>query len=162
MKSITEKAKFWKWVVEYAIKENNNAKAARRYQTTRQQVKRWRDKYDGTVKSLMYKSKRLKSHPNQHTEQEIKLIMRKYKKYGFEGMVEVYVQAQKEGYSRSYDSMCKKIRQIRDNKVVVKKKKYKSKLNVEKAKYPGEKVQIDIKYIPKECIKFELRDKNYY
>ena len=68
----------------------------------------------------------------------------------------------KEGYSRSYDSMCKKIQQIRDNKVVVKKKKYKSKSNIEKAKYPGEKVQIDIKYIPKECIKFELRDKNYY
>ena len=88
--------------------------------------------------------------------------MRKYKKYGFEGMVEVYVQAQKEGYSRSYDSMCKKIRQIRDNKVVVKKKKYKSKPNVEKSKYPGEKVQIDIKYIPKECIKFGPRDKNYY
>ena len=48
--------------------------------------------------------------------------MKKYKKYGFEEMAEVYVQAQKEGYSRSYDSMCKKIRQIRDNKVVVKKK----------------------------------------
>ena len=30
MKSITEKAKFCKWVVEYAIKENNNAKVARR------------------------------------------------------------------------------------------------------------------------------------
>ena len=58
--------------------------------------------------------------------------------------------------------MCKKIRQIRDNKVIVKKKKYKSKSNVEKAKYPVEKVQIDIKYIPKECIKFEPRDKNYY
>ena len=55
-------------------------------------------------------------------------------------MAEVYVQAQKEGYSRSYDSMCKKIRQIRDNKVVVKKKKYKSKPNVEKTKYLGEKV----------------------
>ena len=58
--------------------------------------------------------------------------------------------------------MCKKIQQIRDNKVVVKKKKYKSKSNIEKAKYPGEKVQIDIKYIPKECIKFEPSDKNYY
>ena len=77
------------------IKENNNAKAARRYQTIRQQVKRWRDKYDGTVKSLMYKSKRPKSYPNQHTEQEIKLIMRKYKKYGFEGMAEVYVKHKK-------------------------------------------------------------------
>ena len=77
-------------------------------------------------------------------------------------MAEVYVQAQKKGYSRSYDSMCKKICQIRDKKVVVKKKKYKSKPNVEKAKYLGEKVQIDIKYIPKECIKFGPRDKNYY
>ena len=43
----------------------------------------------------MYKSKRPKSHPNQHTEQEIELIMRKYKKYGFEGMVEVYVKYKK-------------------------------------------------------------------
>ena len=77
MKSITEKAKFWKRVVEYAIKENNNAKVARRYQTTRQQVKRWRDKYDGTIKSLMYKSKRPKSHPNQHIELEIELMNKK-------------------------------------------------------------------------------------
>ena len=86
----------------------------------------------------------------------------KYKKYGFEGMAEVYVQACKEGYSRSYDSMCKKIHQIRDNKVVVKKKKYKSKPNIEKTKSPEEKVQIDIKYIPKESIKFGPKDKNYY
>ena len=55
MKSIIGKSKFCKRVVEYAIKENNNTKASRRYQTIRQQVKRWRDKYDGTVKSLMYK-----------------------------------------------------------------------------------------------------------
>ena len=51
MKSRTEKAKFCKRVIEYEIKENNNAKAAKRYQTTRHQVKRWRD----NVKSLMYK-----------------------------------------------------------------------------------------------------------
>ena len=43
----------------------------------------------------MYKSKRPKSHPNQHTEQEIELIMKKYKKYGFEGMAEVYVKYKK-------------------------------------------------------------------
>ena len=58
--------------------------------------------------------------------------------------------------------MCKKICQIRDKKVVVKKKKYKSKPNVKNAKYSGEKVQIDIKYIPKKCIKFGSKDKNYY
>ena len=64
MKGITEKAKFCKRVVEYAIKENNNAKAARRQETTRQQVNRWRDKYDRIVKSLVYKSKRPKNHLN--------------------------------------------------------------------------------------------------
>ena len=31
MKSITEKAKFCKQVVEYVIKENNNVKATKRY-----------------------------------------------------------------------------------------------------------------------------------
>ena len=41
----------------------------------------------------MYKSKWPKSHANQYTEQEIELIMKKYKKYGFGGMAEVYVQA---------------------------------------------------------------------
>ncbi len=30
------------------------------------------------------------------------------------------------------------------------------------ATYPGEKVQIDIKYIPRECICFGTNDQNYY
>ena len=36
--SITEEMKFRQRVVEYAIKHDNNAKAARRYDTSRQQV----------------------------------------------------------------------------------------------------------------------------
>ena len=40
MKSRTEKAKFCKRVIEYEIKENNNAKAARRYQTTSKTLER--------------------------------------------------------------------------------------------------------------------------
>ena len=39
---ITEEMRFRQRVVEYAIKHNNNAKAARRYHTSRQQVWRWR------------------------------------------------------------------------------------------------------------------------
>jgi len=35
---ITEEMRFRQKVVEYAIKHNNNAKAARRYHTSRQQV----------------------------------------------------------------------------------------------------------------------------
>ena len=63
---ITEEMRFRQRVVKYAIK-HNNAKAARRYHTSRQQVQRWRNRYDGTVESLANKSRRPHSHPNQHT-----------------------------------------------------------------------------------------------
>ena len=69
--SITEEMRFRQRVVEYAIKNNNNAMAARRYGTSRQQVQRWRKKYDGTVQSLANKSRRPHKHPNQHTEEEL-------------------------------------------------------------------------------------------
>ena len=43
MKSIiTEEIKLRQREVEYAIKHDNNAKAARKYHTTRQQIARWR------------------------------------------------------------------------------------------------------------------------
>lgn len=43
MKSIiTEEIKLRQRAVEYVIKYDNNAKAARKYHTTRQQIARWR------------------------------------------------------------------------------------------------------------------------
>ncbi|WP_038113814.1 helix-turn-helix domain-containing protein, partial [Veillonella montpellierensis] len=49
---ITEELRFRKRVCEYAIKHQNNAEAARRYHTSRQQVQRWVKRYDGTIESL--------------------------------------------------------------------------------------------------------------
>ena len=63
--SIPEEIRLRQRIIEYAIKHNNNAKVAIRYHTSRQQVKRWRDRYDGTIQSLLPKSRRSKSHPNQ-------------------------------------------------------------------------------------------------
>ena len=88
--SITEEMKFRQTVVEYAIKYNNNARAARRYKTSRQQVQRWRKKYDGTVQSLANKSRRPHKHPKQHTEKDIKLIQNKYQRHKPEGLAQVY------------------------------------------------------------------------
>ena len=31
-----------------------------------------------------------------------------------------------------------------------------------RGEYPGDKVQVDIKYVPKECLKFDTQDKKYY
>jgi len=88
--------------------------------------------------------------------------MKKYRKFGYEGLEEVYVKARKEGYSPTYDSMCKIIRKMKDNAKEKLKKLHKRKKKIEQAKYPGERVQIDIKYVPEECIKFGTRDQKYY
>ena len=140
MSSISEIYRVRQRAIEYAIKHNNNSKAAVKYKTSRQQIKRWRNRYDGTVQSLLPKSRRPKSHPNQHTQEEIEMVMRKYRKFGYEGLAEVYVKARKEGYSRTYDSMCRIIRKMKGNAKEKPKKLYKRKKKVEQAKYPGERV----------------------
>ena len=158
---ITEEMRYRQRVVEFAIKHNNNAKAGRRYKTSRQQVQRWRKKYDGTVKSLANKSTRPKSHPNQHSEKELELIKRKHRRFKHEGLAEIYVQCRKEGYTRTYDSMSRQIRQMKLKKVKV--VKYpKSRWKPDKVSYPGEKVQIDIKYVPLQCIGFNSHGIRYY
>ena len=48
MSSISEIYRVRQRAIEYAIKHNNNSKAAVKYKTSRQQIKRWRDRYDGT------------------------------------------------------------------------------------------------------------------
>lgn len=158
---ITEELRFRKRVCEYAIKHQNNAEAARKYHTSRQQVQRWIKRYDGTVESLRLKSRRPHSHPNQHTTEEITLIKRVYAKFKHEGSEQVYKEAKKRGYIRSYGSMCYQIR--RNIPKIEKKKQYcKSRWKPDVVTYPGEKVQIDIKYVPNECLLFPTKGVHYY
>ena len=49
-------------------------KAAIRYRTNRQYICRWMKRYEGTLQSLVDRSHRPHSHPNQHKTEEIKLI----------------------------------------------------------------------------------------
>lgn len=159
---ITEEMRFRQRVVEYAIKNENNAKAARRYHTSRQQVWRWRKKYDGTVYSLANKTTRPHSHPNQHTGEELELIRHKYRYHGYEGLAQVYRKLKDSGYIRTYDSMCIQIRKMKLNKNEKQKKYPKSKYKKPTVTYPGERVQIDVKYVPNECIGFASHHVRYY
>ena len=73
MNKITQDMRFKQAVIEYSLK-HGVTKAAIRYKTSRQNIYRWRKKYDGTLQSLADRSHRPHSHPNQHTEAERKLI----------------------------------------------------------------------------------------
>lgn len=159
MSIITEEMRYRKRLCEYA-KKNGVTKAARRYHTNRKFVYRQLEKYDGTVKSLVLKSRRPKSHPNAHTEEEIKLIKKVKSRYGIDGLAEVYVQLQKRGYKRSYGSMVKQISKLPKEKI--KRRRGYTKHEEIKGQYPGDKVQVDIKYVPKESLQFDTQDKKYY
>lgn len=161
MKIITEEMKYRKKMCEYAIK-NGVTKAARKYHTNRMFVYRQLKKYDGTVRSLALKSRRPHSHPNAHTEKELELLKHVNIYYKNDGLAEIYVQAQKRGYKRSYGSMCKQIRKMPlQSKRVKKRTSYKRHTEI-RGEYPGDKVQVDIKYVPRECFKFDTQDKRYY
>ena len=159
MTIITEEMRFRKRLCEFALK-NGVTKAARRYHTNRQFVYRQLEKYDGTLKSLSLKSRKPHSHPNTHTKEELELIKKIYSRYKIDGLAEVYVQLKKRGYLRSYGSMLKQIRKISKEKI--KTRKGYTKHEEIRGQYPGDKIQVDIKYVPRECLLFDTIDKKYY
>lgn len=159
MKIITEEMRFRKRLCEFALK-NGVTNAAKKYHTNRQFIYRQLKKYDGTVRSLALKSRKPHSHPNAHTIEELELIKKTKSRYGIDGLAEVYVQLRKRGYTRSYGSMVKQISKLPKEKVKL--RKGYTKHEEIRGKYPGDKVQVDIKYVPKECLIFDTMDKSYY
>lgn len=151
--------RFRKRLCEFALK-NGVTKAARRYHTNRQFIYRQLEKYDGTLRSLALKSRKPHSHPKSHTTEELELIKKVKSRYGIDGLAEVYVQLKKRGYTRSYGSMIKQISKLPKDKVKI--RKGYTKHEEIRGEYPGDKVQVDIKYVPKECLLFDTMDKKYY
>ena len=160
MKIITEEMRFRQRLCEYALKYGVT-KAARKYQTNRQFVYRQLKKYDGNVRSLAFRSRKPKHSPNAHTEEEFALIRRMLKRNGIYGLAEVYVRCCSRGYTRSFGSMCRQIRKKGCRKPVIHRKSY-TNYNRMDGEYPGHKVQIDIKYVPMECIRFPCYGQQYY
>ena len=160
MSSITEEMRFRQKLCEYALK-HGVSRAARRYHTYRQFVYRQLEKYDGTVRSLALKSRRPHRSPNAHTKDELYLIKRMLKRNGNYGLAEVFVRCCAKGYRRSFGSMCRKIRG-RGWKATERRRKIYCKYERMDGNYPGEKVQIDIKYVPTECIRFPSYGEKYY
>ena len=160
MKIITEEMRFRQRLCEYALKYGVT-KAARKYQTNRQFVYRQLKKYDGNVRSLALRSRKPKHSPNAHTEEELTLIRRMLKRNGVYGLAEVYVRCCSRGYTRSFGSMCRQIRNKGYRKPAIHRKSY-TNYNRMDGEYPGHKVQIDIKYVPMECIRFPCYGQQYY
>ena len=96
-------------VIKYSFKYGVT-KASNRFRISRNAIYEWRHKYDGkSWKSLVDRSHRPHHHPNEHTQREKEMILKRYP------------------YQR--------------------------------AEYPGQKVQVDVKFVPSYCV---TNGKQYY
>ena len=108
------------------------------------------------------RSHRPHSHPNQHQPDEIKLINDMRRRNPNTGIVVFWVKLRQRGYTRSISGLYRFLR--KNNKMAVKlpNPKYIPK-PYEQMQYPGQRVQIDVKFVPKSCLVGEAaEDGGYY
>lgn len=160
MNTITQTMRFRQAAIEYANKHGVTA-AAIRYHLNRQYIYRWRKRYDGTLQSLADRSHRPHSHPNQHTSAEIKLILNMRRRNPNDGIVVFWVKLRQRGYSRSISGLYRFLRKRGAMAVKLPNPKYIPK-PYEQMQYPGQRVQIDVKFVPQACIVGQEKGTQWY
>lgn len=164
MNNITQIIEYRKSVIKYA-KNKGIPKALEEFNVSRATIYRWIKKFDGTNKSLLDKSRRPHSHPNQHTEKEIRNIINYKAKNKNKGLVMFWLKLRKKtGYSRSIVSLYRVMIRLGIYKKTPSKKKQPENREYKQTTYPGEKVQVDVKYVPTNCMLNEDKENDirYY
>ena len=154
MVSVTQKARWCQRFLERIVKARNKgdkhavSRISGYWRVPVKTTYDWFYKWDGTWQSLMAKSHRPHRHPNAHTDVEIKMIIGVTRECGFLPPLLMYQELLEQGYTRSYGGLKRFLRKhfapptaplVHPKKPGV----------YEGGKYPGERVQIDVKYVPK-------------
>ena len=160
MKTVTQTILYRQALIKYSEKYGVT-KAAIRYKTNRQYIYRWKKRYDGTLESLEYRSHRPHHHPNEHTADELKLIADMRKRNANSGLVVFWVKLRQRGYTRSVTGLYRVLRRQGQMAVKPPNPKYIAK-PYEQMHYPGQRVQIDVKFVPAACIVGEAKGQNFY
>lgn len=149
MNILTSNAHFRQRVVKKSYKIGVTA-ASRYYRISRNAIYEWRKKYDGkSWKSLVDKSRRPHHHPNEHTAEEKEMILKRYPYYK-DDMIMLWYSLRKDGYKRCYTSLVRVVNKW--IKPEIKKKQAKKPKPYKRADYPGQKVQVDVKFVPSYCV----------
>ena len=150
MNSITQDMRYKQSLMEYSLKYGVS-KASRKYNRARSYIYFWLSRYDGTIASLEPKSKRPKHHPNEHTESELKLIRDMRRRNPDLGLIELWHRLRARGYTRRPESLYRVMKRMGMFPQEKPKKKYVPK-PYEQMTYPGQRIQVDVKVVPRKCI----------
>ena len=149
-KSITQdmayRQSLMKFVEKYGVSQ-----ASRKYNKVRSYIYFWKARWDGTEASLACQSRRPHHHPNEHTPEELKLIRDMRRRNPALGMLELWHRLRKRGYTRRPESLFRVMRRLGMFSERKQEKAYIPK-PYQQMTHPGERVQVDVKVVPRRCI----------
>ncbi len=149
-KSITQDMAYKQSLMKYTEKYGVS-RTSRKYNKSRSYIYFWKKRWDGSVESLACHSRRPHSHPNQHTEAELKLIRDMRRRNPTLGMNELWHRLRLRGYTRRPESLFRVMRKLGMFSQEKEKKAYIPK-PYQQMTYPGQRVQVDVKVVPRRCI----------
>ena len=135
----------------YYAQKYGVSKASRKYNKGRSYIYFWLARYDGSIASLACQSRKPHSHPKAHSEAELKLIRDVRRRNPKLGQLEFWYRLTLNGYTRPPGSLYRVIKRLGYVGTDKPKKKYIPK-PYEQMTYTGERVQIDVKFVPLACI----------
>lgn len=155
MNKITQEAYNRQRVIKWA-KGHGVTAAANRYHMSRKTIHKWLKRYDGSIESLKDRSRRPHHMPRKQSPAEETLVERYARRYRGDLLLG-YEKAVGKGYVRSYGcfkrTAARLVKPGRVKSSVRKNKPY------QRAEYPGQKLQLDVKFVPSYCV---ADGKKYY
>jgi hypothetical protein len=151
-----------KKICDYHLKGHTKAETCIKHGVTRPTLDSWLKRYDGENReTLADKSKKPNAHSKQCKANEIKLVLDTWRELGHLGGDYVYgILLREKGFGRHIGTMYK----ILNKHKMIRKKPPPKRENkpYNTAKYPGEKLQMDVKYVPKGSLSRDLVCEQWY
>lgn len=120
-------------------------------------IYRWRKLYYASnkdIRSLQNGSRRPHAHPNAHTQAEITLIRNLRRRHPRLGLQDFWLRLRQHGYTRSQPALLKLLRRLElyEQPKTLPSPTCRKGQTYTPMTYPGERIQIDVKYVPRDCI----------
>jgi transposase InsO family protein len=133
--------------LKVAGRSGNIAHACRLWNWTRKTYYKWKNRYDGTLDSLMDRSRRPHRHPRQLSEQDHQLVLRVARKHKRAGLYRLhFLLCAYHGFTRSVGAVYKALRRL--GFYAPRKLRRRRKYQRYERPWPGANIQIDVKYLP--------------
>jgi hypothetical protein len=121
-----------------------------RYECSRKTVYKWLNRWDGSAASLEEQSRKPRNSPRKQSASEEKLVRRYARKYPDDHLLG-WQKASWYGYKRSYGCYKRTAARLL-GKEKKKGKQKKQPKPYQRADYPGQKIQMDVKFVPSYCV----------